>query len=319
MKSCWFYLASVVMIALVVLPKDVGAQKPKAYYLEEDEVVFVFDIRDYEAVTRENSQERLDFSDIDIYKVAVTGEFNNWSRKGWTMEKVGEYTYHLRKKLSDFGDAFPIQFKYLINDEYWAEPGATFPTVRKFSNEFIEETYNLTLYDVMPSVEGNTFFFLAGHTNAREVILTGTFVGWDEGYLKMERIDGGWLLRLDLLPARYEYKFIVDGEWIHDPENPEMVMNEHGTFNSVLSITRQVEFALPSLPNFERVELVGSFTRWSRIPMDLRDGVWRCDVALPGGKYHYKFVVNGRYVRDPQNPLVERSKDGIEFSVKIVQ
>lgn len=294
-------------------------EKNKAYFLDGDEVVFVFDVRDYESATDEGTQETMDFADIDIYSVAVTGQFSDWGRKGWAMKRTGEFTFQLRKPLAEFQDRFPFEFKYIINEQYWAEPGETFPTTRKFSNDFFEETYNLTLYDVLPSIEGNSFFFLPGNENAQQVILTGTFVSWDEEFLEMQKVEGGWQLRLDLLPDRYEYKFIIDGVWTSDPENPNRILNEHGTYNSILQIAKSVNFELDGFPDATNVSLCGTFNRWSHHPMQLRDGKWEADLAMPHGKYHYKYVVDGKYIVDPGNPLVERSNEGMSFSVKIVQ
>lgn len=292
----------------------------KSYYLDGDYVVFVFDIRDYQKATEDRGRNEQDFSDLEIEKVSVTGEFNNWrKKKGWELQKVGEYTYQLRKRLDEFDDAFPVEFKYVINDQYWAEPGATFPRIRKFTNSFFEETYNLTLYDVVPSIEGDIFFFLEGHENAKEVLLTGTFVDWDESYLKMNKTEGGWELRLDLRPDRYEYKFIVDGEWTHDLGNPNKVMNEHGTWNSVLQVAKNIKFELEGYPDAEQVTLVGSFNHWSHQPMIYDEGRWIAYVPLANGKYHYKFAVDGRYMSDASNPLAEKNNEGDVFSVKIVQ
>ncbi len=41
---------------------------------------------------------------------------------------------------------------------------------------------------------------------------------------------------LALLPGRYEYKFVVDGHWIPDPNALENVLNPHGTLNSVMEV-----------------------------------------------------------------------------------
>lgn len=320
MKKILFTILPILLWTLA-FPSLVSSQEEpsKAYFIEEDDVVFVFDIRDYERATDEGSQEELDFENLDIYKVAVTGDFLLWSREGWKMEKTGQFTYQLRKPLADFDQPFPIAFKYIINDQYWAEPGKTFPTTRKFSNDFFEETYNLTLYDVLPSIEGNTFFFLEGFEGANEVILTGTFVQWDEGFLKMQKVPGGWLMRLDLKPDRYEYKFIVDGEWHHDFANPNMVGNEHGSFNSVLQVAKTMRFELEGFSDATQVSIVTSLNYWSQQPMVKTPSGWAIDVPMPGGKHHYKFVVDGRYMTDPGNPLIERNNKGMAFSVKIVQ
>jgi len=41
---------------------------------------------------------------------------------------------------------------------------------------------------------------------------------------------------LDLPPARYEYKYVVDGEWVCCPVAPR-VSNAFGTQNSVIVVT----------------------------------------------------------------------------------
>ena len=38
--------------------------------------------------------------------------------------------------------------------------------------------------------------------------------------------------KLTLRPGEYEYKFVIDGLWFHDPEGECLVMNEHGTLNT---------------------------------------------------------------------------------------
>ena len=322
MKKVVILITALIAIGGHSLAQDQPAEErtPKAYYLDGDDVVFVFDIRDYQNTTEDKGRNRRDFADLEIDKVAVTGEFNQWSKKkGWELKKVGEYTYQLRKSLDEFGDAFPVEFKYVINDQYWAEPGETFPTIRKFNNKFYEDTYNLTLYDVVADIEGDVFFFLEGHLDATSVILTGTFVDWDESYLKMKKVEAGWELRLDLRPDRYEYKFIVDGEWIHDTGNPNKVMNEHGTWNSILQVARNVRFELDGHEDAKQVALVGSFNHWSHQPMIFENDRWVAYVPLATGKYHYKFAVDGRYMPDGGNPLSEKNNEGDVFSVKIVQ
>jgi len=53
--------------------------------------------------------------------------------------------------------------------------------------------------------------------------------------MKKEK-DGYWK-KTKMLPAgHYEYKFVVDGKWLHDPECPEMVHNSFGTVNSVVKV-----------------------------------------------------------------------------------
>ncbi|MBS1797451.1 MAG: peptidase [Acidobacteria bacterium] len=64
-------------------------------------------------------------------------------------------------------------------------------------------------------------FRLKGFAAAQEVNLAGDFNGWSRRSLKMTRTTDGWTLDVELEPGRTEYKFVVDGRWIADPENPE--------------------------------------------------------------------------------------------------
>ena len=72
----------------------------------------------------------------------------------------------------------------------------------------------------------------------REVFLAGTFNGWDAARKQLsDSGSAGFYCGSLLLPkGRYEYKFVVDGEWSIDPENSEFVVNDRGTLNSVLIV-----------------------------------------------------------------------------------
>ena len=73
---------------------------------------------------------------------------------------------------------------------------------------------------------------------AREVHLSGEFNEWSPNGLPMIRQgnNGQWQKRITLKPGRYEYKFVADGRWVHDPLAAENVANGHGSLNSVVRI-----------------------------------------------------------------------------------
>jgi len=48
--------------------------------------------------------------------------------------------------------------------------------------------------------------------------------------------DGRWLKELILTPGVYEYRLVVDGEWMSDPRARETVTNPFGESNSVLRV-----------------------------------------------------------------------------------
>jgi hypothetical protein len=73
--------------------------------------------------------------------------------------------------------------------------------------------------------------------DAKRVSLCGDFNGWSPGVTSMKRHDDGhWETTVALAPGRYQYKFIVDGDWIADPAAQKSVANEHGSLNSVVEV-----------------------------------------------------------------------------------
>jgi 1,4-alpha-glucan branching enzyme len=79
--------------------------------------------------------------------------------------------------------------------------------------------------------------FALHHSEAKQVSLSGEFNDWSSNAIPMKRDqDGQWGATLELAPGRYQYKFIVDGAWIPDPQAHENVCNQHGTLNSVVEV-----------------------------------------------------------------------------------
>jgi hypothetical protein len=290
------------------------------YYFEGEDVVFVFDVRNYaKALLGENAL-KVDFADLGIYEVAITGEFNNWNKKGWKMAKRDEFTYELRKRIQDFNDAFPLDFRYIINERLIADTDGQV-TKRQFQDDFLKDVYQVDLSVIKIVEDGNVEFLLNEHYSANEVILSGSFNGWNEQELKMNKVPEGWRLSAELPPGRYEYKFIVDGEWMHDPVNKEKVKNEHETFNSVLYVTIPVTFNLTGYQDAKEVFLAGSFNNWheKKTQMSRSGNGWTATVSLFGGKQTYKYIIDGKWITDPANPIVEDDGHGNKNSVRFVQ
>ena len=87
-----------------------------------------------------------------------------------------------------------------------------------------------------PSLKGNTTFRLKGYAEASVVVLTGSFNNWNQSQLLFGREGGDWVCRIDLDPGVYQYKFVVDGNWLLDPTNPDTAEDEAGNVNNVLEI-----------------------------------------------------------------------------------
>jgi 5'-AMP-activated protein kinase regulatory beta subunit len=92
--------------------------------------------------------------------------------------------------------------------------------------------------------DGVVHFFCSA-PDAQSVFVAGTFNDWQPDATPMMRDDDGvWTAALALSPGRYEYKFVVDGQWCCEPgcEHeyrgcPKCVPNEFGTMNRVLEVT----------------------------------------------------------------------------------
>jgi 1,4-alpha-glucan branching enzyme len=80
--------------------------------------------------------------------------------------------------------------------------------------------------------------FILERNGAGQVYVCGDFNGWRPASLRMigNAEAGLWEKRLALPPGRYEYKFVVDGQWMHDPDARENVPNIHGSLNSVVAV-----------------------------------------------------------------------------------
>lgn len=75
------------------------------------------------------------------------------------------------------------------------------------------------------------------YPTAQEVGIAGSFNDWHPSVTPMIRLsDGKWAKELALPPGRYEYRFVVDGEWVDDPAATELIANVFGTANAVLVV-----------------------------------------------------------------------------------
>jgi len=88
------------------------------------------------------------------------------------------------------------------------------------------------------TAKGQVVFVYTPAAAVKKVCLVGDFNAWDANARRMARFrkDGTYRARVSLAPGRYEYKFVVDGEWIVDPDAAEKTANPYGTLNSTLVV-----------------------------------------------------------------------------------
>ena len=315
-----------VLLLLAFLTINVFAQHSntmKGYRIDGEDIVFIFNPKRYSTVSHHYSGQQKELKDLKIKYVVVSGEFNNWTRNDWVMHKIENGNYELRKKLSSIVNKFDWEFKFLINKTYWVEPHEDMPNITPAYNRKGKPlyVYNLKVYTAYPDIKGNAPFRLKGFTDASKVILTGSFNKWDEKLFEMNPTNEGWELTLQLNPDIYEYKFIVDGNWIHDPNNPSKVKSEFQGYNSVVDIKVPVKFMLNGYLDAKEVILAGSFNDWNEeaIKMKKQSTGWESTIFLSGGKHHYKYIVDKVWIVDPLNPVKEYDGRGNINSVCMVK
>jgi 1,4-alpha-glucan branching enzyme len=72
---------------------------------------------------------------------------------------------------------------------------------------------------------------------AKQVCVAGSFNGWKPERSPLSPLgDGRFVGDLTVDPGRYEYLFVVDGQWLPDPKAKEAVQNPFGGTNSVLTV-----------------------------------------------------------------------------------
>jgi 1,4-alpha-glucan branching enzyme len=78
--------------------------------------------------------------------------------------------------------------------------------------------------------------------NAKSVCVAGDFTGWDLSPKPLKKDKTGcWKVSVSLEPGRHEYRFIVDGKWIDDPQCVERVPNPFGELNCVRLVCPQAD------------------------------------------------------------------------------
>lgn len=253
-----------------------------------------------------------DFKRYNLGSVIKSGLISLWEKDGWTLKKTGPNMYQLHKKLVQFDRTFSLEDKFSIDHSFWNFPLSE--RLKSNENEIKAET-------VKVQANGNVSFKLKGHKNAKEVILTGSFNQWNEKSIKMVRSGSDWKIRLKMPPGIYEYKFIVDGHWTEDPENAFKVENQHGTYNSILSVGKEVLFSLGGYIHAKNVALSGSFNNWDHKGLKLKktESGWQVFQTLPAGKHFYKFIIDGKqWIIDPTNDLTERDENNNLNSVLVI-
>jgi len=72
-----------------------------------------------------------------------------------------------------------------------------------------------------------------------DVYVVGSFNDWNSMQTRLhdENGDGHYRVSLALATGRYEYKFVVNGQWCIDPKCQDPIVNRYNTLNSVVTVS----------------------------------------------------------------------------------
>jgi 1,4-alpha-glucan branching enzyme len=176
--------------------------------------------------------------------VHVGGEFNKWldndqghvtGHAEWQMQNDGAGNWTLATALPPG----KYKFKYVVDggDHWDLDPNKPASTD---GNSLIE----VSATAATPAATGGATAPGAGVTftyadpNAKAVFLAGEFNNWSATANPMQKdATGIWTASIPLKPGRYQYKFVVDGNWLQDTANPDSANDGAGNVNSVKTVT----------------------------------------------------------------------------------
>jgi len=107
------------------------------------------------------------------------------------------------------------------------------------ANEIISEErqgYNRKNIQIDTNITYASFNLYA--PDAESVYVVGNFNNWatDETSLMKKLENGTWVKMVSLPEGIHQYKFVVDGKWIEDPNNSLTEINEFGGRNSLIMV-----------------------------------------------------------------------------------
>ena len=158
-------------------------------------------------------------------------------------EKVYSTIIHINVKLKESQAAGKTVFSY---DKYSRGSKDFFSFAREIISALqqkedetmqkISEKLKNIAFKKMKELQQVTFSFNA--PTARSVFVVGDFNNWNiNGNAKLDKKNGVWSKEFPLETGTYQYRFVIDGQWLEDPTNPRTIKNPFGERNSLLEIT----------------------------------------------------------------------------------
>ena len=260
------------------------------------------------------------WSQVCVY--AGEGNTDNWNlfTSSWPGDKLskdgnGYYTYEITKNTSS-------RFNYIFNNgSNTAQTKDLFVNTSDMINDadgiielWVDATGNVSQSAGagMPVVNGNKVTFTYSNSKATNVYLAGTMNGWSTTKNKMTKNSAGvFSCTVELGPGQYEYKYVVDGEWVSDPSNPITIGNDK---NSV-AIVPGMATAINCIKDGSSIVLPSQLTYYTTGSSTKKDVTYTSGtsgVTVSG----YKVTLDKSFTGN-QFKVNAKTKDGASSSVTV--
>lgn len=179
-------------------------------------------------VTNFDSRLRHSFKMLDRikhnYRQDLLGTIVHVNVKLKEAQNQGTHVLKYDKYCRGSKDYFSLSRELIMQEKVPAPTLALERRMKKMLKEALPK-----MFEVMFSVDA---------PGAKEVYVAGDFNNWHlDDNSRMQFDHGIWSKKFNLLAGRYHYRFVVDGRWVEDANNPNAEVNPFGTKDSLLEVS----------------------------------------------------------------------------------
>ncbi|MEW6558111.1 MAG: alpha-amylase family glycosyl hydrolase [Elusimicrobiota bacterium] len=228
-----------------------------------------------------------------------------------TTLNLSAYIYNTatdKKLISEFQNSEKVECVY--NDEaIIVKPYKDFYGLTYFTVDIKNSENEKVTADIIVKVKkkSETVISYKPEGKVTDVFIAGEFNGWNPKATRMQKEEREerrekreeYFVKLELSPGKYQYKFVVDGNWLSDPENPETTPDGFGGKNSVLVVGEE----------FKELEIIPKSQKKRKLIFNYSGKISNC-LATVNNKIHSPEI--------KKNEIETKIKIKKEFDFKII-
>lgn len=302
----------ILFVVLLAVTGNAGAQFDPAGVarVEEGKIIYILDLN--WNVDQRKEMVTLFELDSTVWDKVASGQSKVMlDSTMWMVKKLSDRLVELSKVIEKSNPAHLNKFDIFLAEDKWGIPPGYVD-----QEKVIYGFNSFSRANVYKYLKGTVQLFLPGYEKSKKVFIAGSFNDWVPDHTAMQRVDSGWIVKLNLPPGKYFYKYIADGRWMTDPNNRFEENDGQGNMNSVVYLPN-FQFKLNNYTTAKRVVVAGTYNNWNRTELRMHRSPegWVLPMYLKDGTYSYKFLVDNEWITDPGNELVRKDNEGNSNSV----